>query len=165
MTKKSGMELWQWHCRNRREKILFQLVFGNAIAEIEGKKNLWEWICGNGITKIGWKKKKFVAIGLWQWHCRNRGEITKSTHILILSVIWFVTFFYGKSNLRNKPYFKYTDYARCKPKKKKKKVHRLLRARCKQKKQNVNQPITSTPHLIWFLFSPCNIFTYSSYHV
>ena len=42
MTKKSGMELWQWHCRNRREKNLFQLVCGNAIAEIEGKKNLWE---------------------------------------------------------------------------------------------------------------------------
>ena len=42
------MELWQWHCRNRREKKLFQLVCGNVIAEIEGKK-----ICGNGIAEIG----------------------------------------------------------------------------------------------------------------
>ena len=21
-----------------------------------------------------WRGKKFVAIDLWQWHCRNRGE-------------------------------------------------------------------------------------------
>ena len=28
------MELWHWHCRNRREKKLLQLVCGNAIAEI-----------------------------------------------------------------------------------------------------------------------------------
>ena len=67
MTKKSGMELWQWHCRNRREKNLFQLVYGNAIVEIEGKKklvgmNLWQWHCRNRM------KKKIVAIGLWQWH-------------------------------------------------------------------------------------------------
>ena len=67
------MELWQWHCQNRREKDLFQLVFGNAIAKIEGKKklvgmNLWQWhyrncikkkkknllqlVCGNGIAEI-----------------------------------------------------------------------------------------------------------------
>ena len=31
------MDLWQWHCRNRREKKLLQLVCGNVIAEI-GKK-------------------------------------------------------------------------------------------------------------------------------
>ena len=31
-----------------------------------------EWICDNGIAEIG--KKKFVAIGLWQCHCRNRGK-------------------------------------------------------------------------------------------
>ena len=35
------MDLWQWHCRNRREKKLLQLVCGNGIAEIEGEK------CGN----------------------------------------------------------------------------------------------------------------------
>ena len=138
MTKKSGMELWQWHCRNRREKNLFQVVFGNAIAEIEGKKNLWEWICDNGITEIGWKKKK----NLLQWHCRNRGEITKSTHILILlvlfftEIIWFVTFFYGKSNLWNIPYFKYIDYARCKPKKKKKYIDSYVHA---VNKKSINQ--------------------------
>ena len=44
--------------------------------------------------------------------------------------------------------------AYCKQKKKKaKKVHRFLHACCKQKKQRFNQPITSTPHLICFLFS------------
>ena len=47
-----GMDLWQWHCRKRREKKLLQWICGNGIAKIEGKKNLWEWI--------------------WQWHCQNR---------------------------------------------------------------------------------------------
>ena len=62
------MDLWQWHCRNRREKKLLQLVCGNAIAEIGGK---------------------IVVIGLWQWHCQNRGErYKKSTHILILLVFF-----------------------------------------------------------------------------
>ena len=37
------------------------------------KKKKVEWICGNGIAKIG-GKKKFVAVGLWQSHCRNRGK-------------------------------------------------------------------------------------------
>ena len=31
-----------------------------------------EWICGNGIAKIGGKKN--VAIGLWQCHCRKWEE-------------------------------------------------------------------------------------------
>ena len=30
------MELWQWHCRNRKEKKIV-LVCGNAIAEVGGK--------------------------------------------------------------------------------------------------------------------------------
>ena len=34
------------------------------------KKKKVEWICGNGIAEIG--GKKIVAIGLWQYHCRNR---------------------------------------------------------------------------------------------
>ena len=126
MTKKSGMKLWQWHCRNRREKKFILVGFWQCHCRNWGKKkkklvgmNLWQWHYWNRM------KKNFVAIGLWQWHCRNRGEITKSTHILILSIfffteiIWFVTFFYGKSNLQNRPYFKYIDYACCKPKKKK----------------------------------------------
>ena len=33
--KMNGMELWQWHCQNRRKKKV--LVCGNAIAEIGGK--------------------------------------------------------------------------------------------------------------------------------
>ena len=44
-----GMNMWQWHCQNRREKKLLKLVCGNSIAEIEGKK--------------------IVGLGLWQWHC------------------------------------------------------------------------------------------------
>ena len=54
-------------------KKLFQLVCGNAITEIEGKKK-----CGNEFVAMASPKqdeKKIVAIGLWQWHCRNRGDI------------------------------------------------------------------------------------------
>ena len=32
------MDLWQWHCQKRREKKLLQLICGNGIAEIAGKK-------------------------------------------------------------------------------------------------------------------------------
>ena len=35
------------------------------------KKKKVEWNYGNGIAKMGGKKK--FAIGLWQCHCRNRG--------------------------------------------------------------------------------------------
>ena len=60
------MDLWQWHCRNRREKKLLQLVCGNGIAEIEGKK------CGNEFVAMAlpkWERKKiccnwFVAMAL-----------------------------------------------------------------------------------------------------
>ena len=44
------MDLWQWHCRNRREKKLLQLVYGNAIAEIGGK------IVAMPLPKMGGKK-------------------------------------------------------------------------------------------------------------
>ena len=43
------MELWQWHCRNRREKKIV-LVCGNVIAEIGGKKICGN--CGNAIATI-----------------------------------------------------------------------------------------------------------------
>ena len=46
------MDLWQWHCRNRRGKKLLQLICGNAISEI-GEKNLWQ---------------------LWQCHCQKWEE-------------------------------------------------------------------------------------------
>ena len=49
------MDLWQWHCRNRREKKLLQLVCGNAIAEIGGK---FCGNCGNAIVENGRGKKK-----------------------------------------------------------------------------------------------------------
>ena len=45
------MDLWQWHCRNRREKKLLQLVCGNAIAEIGGKK-----FVAMPLSKMGGKK-------------------------------------------------------------------------------------------------------------
>ena len=46
------MDLWQWHCRNRREQNnLLQLVCGNAIAEIGGICGN----CGNAIAENGMK--------------------------------------------------------------------------------------------------------------
>ena len=48
------MELWQWHCRNRREK------------------KLLETNCGNTIAEIG--KKKFFFVAIMAMHCRNRGR-------------------------------------------------------------------------------------------
>ena len=51
------MELWQWHCQNRMKKKIFQLVCGNAIAEIRGKKKILG-NCGNPIAENGNEKKK-----------------------------------------------------------------------------------------------------------
>ena len=51
------MELWQWHCRNRMKKKFFQLVCGNAIAEIRGQKKILD-NCGNPIAENGKEKKK-----------------------------------------------------------------------------------------------------------
>ena len=51
--------LWQWHCRNKRKKKWLQLVCGNGIVEIEGKKKkkkMWQLICSNGIVEIEGKK-------------------------------------------------------------------------------------------------------------
>ena len=39
---------------------------------MRGEKKLLQLVCSNGIAQIEGKKK--VAINLWQWHCRNRGE-------------------------------------------------------------------------------------------
>ena len=75
--------------------------------KIEGEKSLWQLICGNGIAEMG--GKKIVAVDLWQCCCQNGREkkcgngererervvwikklfwilILKSTHILILFV-------------------------------------------------------------------------------
>ena len=54
------MDLWQQHCRNKREKKLLQLVYGNAIAEIGGKicGN-----CGNVIAENEGKKKWLPKFG------------------------------------------------------------------------------------------------------
>ena len=52
--------MWQWHCRNRREKKLLQLVCGNAIAEIGGK---FVAIVAMPLPKIG--GKKIVVSKIW----------------------------------------------------------------------------------------------------
>ena len=52
------MDLWQWHCRNRREKKNLQLVCGNAIAEIGGKK-----IVAMSLPKM--RGKKIVVAEIW----------------------------------------------------------------------------------------------------
>ena len=52
---------------------------GNGIAKIGGKKKLLQLVCGNDIAEIeggggkksgNWFEKK-KKIGLWQWHCHN----------------------------------------------------------------------------------------------
>ena len=55
--------MWQWHCRNRGKKNLWQTNCGNGIAEI-GKEKLWQTDCDNAIAEIGKKK-------LWQTDCGN----------------------------------------------------------------------------------------------
>ena len=59
------------------------MICSNGIAEIEGKK-LLQLVCSNDIAEIG-GKKKIVAIGLWQWHCRNRRKQKKKFFFLIFS--------------------------------------------------------------------------------
>ena len=54
------MDLWQWHCRNRREKKLFQLVCGNAIAEIGRKK-----FVAMPLSKMGGKKNSGCQNHMW----------------------------------------------------------------------------------------------------
>ena len=40
--------------------------------KIEGEKSLWQLICGNGIAEMG--GKKIVAVDLWQCCCQNGRE-------------------------------------------------------------------------------------------
>ena len=50
--------------KKKKKKKKRQLICGNGIFEIEGRK-LWEWICGNGIVEIDGKKNcgnEFVAM-------------------------------------------------------------------------------------------------------
>ena len=75
-----------YHFSKKKKFVEWNCV--NDIAEIGGKKNLLQLVCGNAIVEIKERYKK------------------KNTHILILSVffftetIWFVMFFYGKNTLR-----------------------------------------------------------------
>ena len=45
---------------------------GMHISFLKKKKKKWQLICGNGIAEI--EGKKIVAMNLWQWRCRNRRE-------------------------------------------------------------------------------------------
>ena len=88
------------------------MVCGNAIAEIEGEKNMWQWhcrnrmkkknllqlVCGNDIAEIEERYKKKVRIFL------------SFQYFFFIETFWFAMFFYGKSTLRNRQgYFKYID--------------------------------------------------------
>ena len=42
-------------------------ICGNGIAKIGGKKKMLQLACDSGIAEIGGKKN--VTIGLWQCHC------------------------------------------------------------------------------------------------
>ena len=57
--KKKAIDLWQWHCRNRREKIknkkIVEWICENSIAKIGRKKNWLQLVCGNDIAEI-WGK-------------------------------------------------------------------------------------------------------------
>ena len=67
--------MWTYHFSKKKKK--WPLICGNGNAEIEGKKN-----CGNEFVAMALPKQEgkffFVAIGLWQWHCRNRWKRGKN---------------------------------------------------------------------------------------
>ena len=66
--------MWQWHCRNGGEKNLWQLICGNGIVEIEGKKKLWQWNCRN-------RRKKNNL-----WYQKLEESISQSPHLFL----WFL---------------------------------------------------------------------------
>ena len=37
-----AIDLWQWNCRNRRKKKMWQLIYDNVVAEMGKKKKLWQ---------------------------------------------------------------------------------------------------------------------------
>ena len=126
---------------------------------IISSKNLWQINCGNGIAKISEKNQVQLTrcklkynILILKWCKQKQKKKFGSSRSFMVKVI------YETGPISS------TLIMHVANQKEKKKKHKFLRARYKKKKQKVNQPITSTSHLIWFLFSPCNIFTYSSYH-
>ena len=73
--------MWQPSCWKLGEK--FNINSGNEVVKNEGKKKkedlgrklkgkLWQLICGNGIVEMG--GKKIVAVDLWQCCCQNGRE-------------------------------------------------------------------------------------------
>ena len=64
------MELWQWHCRNRiKKKKIFQLVCGNAIAEIGEEKKIVIAEIWGGIKKISATSTIFLQ------HFHNKSHV------------------------------------------------------------------------------------------
>ena len=64
--------MWQWHCRNEGEKNLWQLICGNDIVEIEGKKKLWQWNCRN--------RRKKIICGTKNWRSQSANHLTCSSN-------------------------------------------------------------------------------------
>ena len=80
--KKGGMELWQWHCRNRMEKKNLQLVCGNAIAKIGGNFFFFFGNCAkNGkekkklFPKSGKELKKSATSTIFLQHFHNKLQV------------------------------------------------------------------------------------------
>ena len=59
------------HISFHNQKKIVELICGNGIAKIGGKKNLLQLVCGNAIAEIG---EIFFFWQLWQCHCQKWKE-------------------------------------------------------------------------------------------
>ena len=67
-----AIDLWQWNCRNGRKKNssnLWQYCCRNGRGE-----KLWQLICGNGIAKMGGKKKNYGNGVAKNWRGKRERE-------------------------------------------------------------------------------------------
>ena len=55
-----AIDLWQWNCQNGRKKKLCQLICGNVVAKMEGKKKCDNWLCFLELPK--WEGKKRIMV-------------------------------------------------------------------------------------------------------
>ena len=124
---------------------------------IISSKNLWQINCGNGVAEISEKNQVQLTrcklkynILILKWCKQKQKKKFGSSRSFMVKVIY-----------ETGPILSTLIMHVANQKEKEKNINSYVHA---IKKQKVNQPITSTSHLIWFLFSPCNIFTYSSYH-
>ena len=61
--KNCGNWFVQWNCRNGRKNKLCQLICGNVVVKMEGKK-MWQLIVFFGIAEMGGNKKRIMAMEL-----------------------------------------------------------------------------------------------------